>query len=89
MLPIILEDRIKNPPHVFNHHGAGANLVHNPDERRKQVALVQGAKLFSSDRERRAGQAGRNDICTRKTPRVKCAQILLDYVPSRTVQAKG
>ncbi len=73
MLPVILKHRIKNPSNILNHHGAGTNLVHNSDERRKQVALVQGAKLLSSHRERRAGQTSRDYICTGKRRSVKGA----------------
>jgi hypothetical protein len=80
---------MRRSPNILNHHGAGTNLVHNSDERGKQVALVQGAKLLSSHRERRAGQTSRDDICTGKRCSVKGAEVLLEYVPLRTVQAKG
>jgi hypothetical protein len=86
---IVLEDRIQDSPDILHHNSARTNLIYHSDHRRKEITLVQSAKLFSRHGERRAWQACRNYICATEGRRVEGVQITLDHIPFRTILAQG
>jgi hypothetical protein len=83
-----MENGLKDTPDVFNHHSLRTNLIHKADHRRKEIALIPIPQLFSSHRERRAGQTARQDVDAYERRAVEMVKVCLDYVASRAIQAE-
>jgi hypothetical protein len=66
MFAVVLKNCTQYPSDIFNHDGAGPNLVYDSDHRREQIAFIRFAKLLARYGERWARQACGHDVHARK-----------------------
>jgi len=92
LLAVVLKDRAKNTPDVFDHDGAGAGDIDQIEGDGKQVAFVTVAELLAGDGEGRAGKAPGEQVNPFEGFCVvfdEVAQILLKDLPFRPVEPEG
>jgi hypothetical protein len=89
LLAVADETPRRQTAHVLKHDGNWFALFSQPEGLREQIALIVGAQLLARDRERRARNATRKQICASVRATVEVVEIHHDRVPVRPVQNHG
>jgi hypothetical protein len=83
---VIFKNCVENAAHILYHNCPGANLIHKADHGWKEVSLVFGAELSSSNGKGRTWQPARDDVHPGESCPIKLVEVAFDDGPSRAIQ---